>query len=137
MKFNIKIIFIALLISSLTDGISQNNINWISWNTMIQQRAVDSIKKKVFIDFYTNWCGWCKRMDVSTFSDPVIVNYIKNNFYTVKFNGETKDTIVFTTIIFTILIQPIKNLILILEVKHIGLHIRYLMESFLILAMFY
>ena len=47
---------------------------------MIQQRAVDSIKKKVFIDFYTNWCGWCKRMDVSTFSDPVIVNYIKNNF---------------------------------------------------------
>ena len=34
-------------------------------------------------------------MDATTFSDPVIVNYIKNNFYTVKFDGETKDTIVF------------------------------------------
>ena len=36
-----------------------------------------------------------ERMDATTFSDPVIVNYIKNNFYTVKFDGETKDTIVF------------------------------------------
>ena len=95
MKFNLKIIFVTVLLSTLIDGISQNNINWISWNTMIQQRAADSIKKKVFIDFYTHWCGWCKRMDVSTFSDPVIVNYIKNNFYTAKFDGETKDTIVF------------------------------------------
>ena len=62
---------------------------------MIKQRASDSVKKKVFIDLYTNWCGWCKRMDLTTFSDPVIVNYIKNNYYTVKFDGETKDTIVF------------------------------------------
>ena len=95
MKFHIKLILVTLLLISFLTGNSQNNINWISWDTMIQQRASDSVKKKVFIDLYTNWCGWCKRMDATTFSDPVIVNYINKNFYTVKFDGETKDTIVF------------------------------------------
>lgn len=95
MKFHIKLIFVILFISSFLTGNSQNNINWISWDTMIKQRASDSVKKKVFIDLYTNWCGWCKRMDATTFSDPIIINYIKNNYYTVKFDGETKDTIVF------------------------------------------
>ena len=95
MKNQIKIIFILLTITTNLNGFSQNGINWISWDKMMQQRDSDSIKKKVFIDLYTSWCGWCKRMDGTTFSDPVIVNYIKNNYYTVKFDGETKDTIVF------------------------------------------
>tara|TARA_B110000971_G_scaffold66316_1_gene68007 strand:+ start:3753 stop:4313 length:561 start_codon:yes stop_codon:yes gene_type:complete len=95
MKNQIKIIFILLSITTNLNGFSQNSINWISWDKMIQQRDSDSIKKKVFIDLYTSWCGWCKRMDGTTFSDPVIVNYIKNNYYTVKFDGETNDTIVF------------------------------------------
>ena len=95
MKFHFKLAIVILFISSFLNGNTQNNINWISWDTMIKQRASDSVKKKVFIDLYTNWCGWCKRMDATTFSDPVIVNYIINNYYTVKFDGETKDTIVF------------------------------------------
>tara|TARA_B110000027_G_scaffold21640_1_gene23080 strand:+ start:3385 stop:3945 length:561 start_codon:yes stop_codon:yes gene_type:complete len=95
MKNLIKIIFILLTITTNLNGFSQNGIIWISWDKMMQQRDSDSIKKKVFIDLYTSWCGWCKRMDGTTFSDPVIVNYIKNNYYTVKFDGETKDTIVF------------------------------------------
>ena len=95
MKINIKVILVTVFVCSFLNGISQNNINWISWESMIQQRASDSVKKKVFIDLYTNWCGWCKRMDATTFSDPVIVNYIKKKFYTVKFDGETQDTIIF------------------------------------------
>ena len=63
----------------------QEKINWISWDQMIEQRANDSSKKKVFIDLYTSWCGWCKRMDGSTFSDPTIVNYMNAKYYCVKF----------------------------------------------------
>lgn len=51
--------------------------------------------KKIFIDVYTGWCGWCKKMDASTFIDPVIVDYMNNNYYAVKMDGEMKDTIVF------------------------------------------
>jgi thioredoxin-related protein len=51
--------------------------------------------KKMFIDMYTDWCGWCKKMDASTFINPVIVEYMNDNYYAVKFNAERKDTVEF------------------------------------------
>lgn len=89
---SILFITITLLCSNLY---GQEKINWLSWDDMISLREKDSIKKKVFIDFYTGWCGWCKKMDASTFSDPTIVNYMNSKYYAVKFDAETKDTINF------------------------------------------
>lgn len=51
--------------------------------------------KKMFVDVYTSWCGWCKEMDKSTFADPKVVEYVNKNFYAVKFNAEGYDTIHF------------------------------------------
>ena len=45
------------------------------------------------MDVYTDWCGWCKKYDAVTFSNPVIAKYINDNFYAVKFNSERKDTV--------------------------------------------
>lgn len=49
--------------------------------------------KKYFIDVYTDWCGWCKRMDKTTFSDPEVQKYLEENFHVVKFNAEQKTPI--------------------------------------------
>ena len=68
----------------------------IKWYDLPQ--ALDQQKKKpkkIFIDMYTDWCGWCKKMDASTFVNPVIVDYMNQNFYAVKFNAERKDTLQF------------------------------------------
>ena len=92
---NMKILVIILSLFYSLNLRAQNDINWISWDQMIELRNKDSIKKKVFIDLYTPWCGWCKRMDLSTFKDPIIINYLNSKFYAVKFNGETNDTITF------------------------------------------
>ena len=46
------------------------------------------------MDVYTDWCGWCKKMDAETFMDPVITEYMKKYFYCVKMNAEMKDTII-------------------------------------------
>lgn len=68
-------------------------INWMTWD-----EAIDAAKdnpKKIFIDVYTDWCGWCKKMDASTFMDPSVVKYMNEHFYAVKFNAEQKEDIVY------------------------------------------
>ncbi len=72
---------------------SPDVIHWMSFEDALKQSA--TTPKKIFMDVYTEWCGWCKKMDASTFKDPVIVNYINNNFYAVKLDAETKDTITY------------------------------------------
>lgn len=72
-----------------------NNIQWMSWEQAVQRAKTDEQPKKIFIDFYTDWCGWCKRMDATTFADPNVVAYMNQHYYPVKFDAETMDTIVF------------------------------------------
>jgi thioredoxin-related protein len=68
----------------------------IKWMTLKEvQEAQKKEPRKVFIDAYTDWCGWCKRMDATTFSNPEIVKYVNQNFYAVKFNAESRETILF------------------------------------------
>ncbi len=68
-------------------------INWLSIEELEAAQAEEP--RKVFVDLYTDWCGWCKRMDKATFQHPEIVKYVNENFYAVKFDAETKDTITF------------------------------------------
>jgi thioredoxin-related protein len=73
--------------------LSQNKINWISFEQMEAFQKKE--KRPVLIDAYTDWCGWCKRLDATTYADPNIISYINRNFYAIKFNAETHDTITF------------------------------------------
>jgi thioredoxin-related protein len=52
-------------------------------------------KKKlpVIVDVYTEWCGWCKKMDNETFRNQSITEYISKYFIAVKLNAEDKNPI--------------------------------------------
>ena len=51
--------------------------------------------RKIFIDVYTTWCSWCKKMEETTFSEDKIAKYINEHFYAVKFDAEYKEKIIF------------------------------------------
>ena len=72
-----------------------NAIEWISFEEAVQKAATDKNPKKIFIDVYTDWCGWCKKMDKLTFNNPQVASYMKKNFYMVKLDGEGKEDIVY------------------------------------------
>ena len=78
--------------------ISQEQINWVNWDQA--QSLMKKQKRKVMVDIYTDWCGWCKRMDASTFQDPRIVKYLNKYYYAVKFNAEQKEEINFKSKMF-------------------------------------
>src|SRR6187397_3084056 len=67
-------------------------INWIS----LQEAEKLSKKqpRKIVVDVYTDWCGWCKKMDKSTFADAKTAAYVNKHYYAVKLDAETKEEIV-------------------------------------------
>jgi len=66
----------------------------LKWYDFENAMAVNkTAQKKVLVDVYTSWCGWCKVMDKKTFTDPEVVNYLNENFVLVKFNAEIKEPI--------------------------------------------
>jgi thioredoxin-related protein len=86
---------LSIVLMSHTDPAPDpaSGIKWLTW-----QEATELSKakpKKIFVDIYTDWCGWCKKMDATTFNDAKVVNYMNENFYAVKFNAEMKDEIRF------------------------------------------
>ncbi len=68
----------------------------IKWYTL--EEAMEAAKEKpkpLLVDLYTDWCGWCKKLDADTFAHAGIVKYISENFYPVKFNAEQRNTVKF------------------------------------------
>lgn len=86
---NMRNLFLLLL---LLPVLGSAQIKWMSIEEAAEANAKEP--KKIFIDVYTDWCGWCKRMDASTFKDSAVAALINSHFYAVKLNAEGKDSIV-------------------------------------------
>ena len=85
----ISLLFVALI----GFNVQAQDINWISWEEAVQLSQTDAQPKKIFVDVYTDWCGWCKKMDKDTFQNPQVSQYMQDNFYMVKMDAEGKDPI--------------------------------------------
>ncbi len=89
MKSVVLSIGIIILGLNLT---AQDSIKWHSIDQAIQLASQEP--RVLVIDVYTEWCGWCKRMDATTFSDAEVVELMNKHFYPVKLDAEGKDDIV-------------------------------------------
>lgn len=73
--------------------VSNKEIKWLSMDDALKLNAKNP--KKIFVDVYTDWCGWCRRMDKTTLKDPIIANYISENYYPVKLNAESNKEVIY------------------------------------------
>ena len=68
----------------------------VKWYSIEEAEALARKEpKKIMIDVYTDWCGWCKKLDKETFNHPVIAEYLNEYYYPVKLNAESKEEITF------------------------------------------
>jgi uncharacterized protein YyaL (SSP411 family) len=88
MKYLI-ILFIGLGFHSLCLA---QDIQWMTFEDAVKMN--ENHPKPFFIDIYTDWCGWCKKMDATTFKEEKVIEYL-SDFYCVKLNAEQRDTISF------------------------------------------
>jgi thioredoxin-related protein len=89
---------LALLLSltglkTIDSPTEEGSVKWITFAEAVEKSKTE--KRKIFIDVYTDWCGWCKVMDKNTFNDPKVASILNESFYAVKFNAEQREDVVF------------------------------------------
>lgn len=61
-------------------------INWRSYEEGMVVSKVE--KKKVFLHFYADWCGFCRKMAQDTFQDSSVVAFLNKNFISIRVNTD-------------------------------------------------
>lgn len=90
---NLFLLTLLFLAFSINSQAQVEEIQWMTWEQAMKANETEPRKK--FVDVYTDWCTFCKKMDATTLKDPDIIKHINENYYPIKFNAEQKDPITY------------------------------------------
>ncbi|MFP4452501.1 MAG: thioredoxin family protein [Desulfobacterales bacterium] len=77
--------------SGSKQGEESGGIRWYSY-----EEGIEKIKKsdrQGYLHFYTDWCGYCKKMEKETFSDGDVISDLNEDFVSIKVNADKKPKI--------------------------------------------
>lgn len=79
-----------------TENTQPENVTEINWyNDMNEAKENATLENKlILVDFYTEWCGWCKEMDKKVYSDDKVLEIIKKSYIPLKIDGDKNSDLV-------------------------------------------
>lgn len=82
-----KSIAISLLLTVIS--INSTFAGEIEWENSLRRGEVKAKEenKPIMADFYTDWCGWCTKLDQDSYSNPKIQD-LASKFVCVKVDGD-------------------------------------------------
>ncbi len=90
-----KKLLLILFLATTTLYLSAQ-VKAVRWYSLEEATALAKTDPRpIFVDAYTDWCGWCKKLDNETFSNPVIAEILNTKYYAVKFDAEGKEPVTF------------------------------------------
>ncbi len=95
----VVVIFSALLLfqsdneAQLVQEDSEIFENFISLNDAISE--AEESGKMVLIDVYTEWCGFCRRMNTETYADTSVKEALDKYYHVVRLDAESDDIVTF------------------------------------------
>jgi len=84
--------FATLAVGAPEDKADQKTTAKITWHQFADAVAKARHEKKMLVvDFYTDWCTWCKVMEEKTYRAKSIVDFAKKKLVMAKVNAESNE----------------------------------------------
>jgi thioredoxin-related protein len=86
LRYNRHILLFSVCVAVMFSGtsIAAESVNWYSYTEGMALGKIE--KKRVFLHFYADWCGYCVKMAKDTFQDATVVAYLNENFIPIRVN---------------------------------------------------
>jgi thioredoxin-related protein len=83
-----KLLFLFFIAASVI-GAGSNLFAQLTFEEALVKAKAEN--KKVIVDIYTDWCGWCVKMDKDVYGNAEIKKIVDEKFIFVKLDAESKN----------------------------------------------
>ena len=83
----LSLVLLVTMLFAAAPTVAAAEVGWRSWDAGLAdaQRS----QRPVLVDVYTDWCGWCKRMDADVYARTDVARYLAAHFVTIRLNAES------------------------------------------------
>lgn len=71
----------------------KTSLEWKTFNEGLVEAK--KLNKKILVDVYTDWCGWCKKMDREVYTDKEVAAYLADQYVVIKLNAESESKLTY------------------------------------------
>lgn len=83
---------LLLLLASLAMAQGPSQVNWKPFTKGMKDAS--NQKKYGFVSIYTDWCGYCKKLDQTTLKAKPVIQALDKHFVSMKLNAESEEQVV-------------------------------------------